>query len=124
MPKLTIRMPDGKHARLKALARSNSVSLNKLMDELATVALTNYDARALRDRLCAWQTQARVDSSRQARPRRLNEKTANPPDNAGTFAGTPVFAHVEPASALAFPSLFDPHPPTTNSLIYREFLND
>jgi hypothetical protein len=30
MPKLTIRMPDGKHARLKALARSDSVSLNKL----------------------------------------------------------------------------------------------
>lgn len=45
MSKLTIRMPDGKHARLKALARSNSVSLNKLMDELATVALANYDAR-------------------------------------------------------------------------------
>lgn len=51
MPKLTIRMPDGKHARLKALARSNSVSLNKLMDELATVALTNYDARASRPAL-------------------------------------------------------------------------
>jgi hypothetical protein len=45
MPKLTIRMPDGKHARLKALARSNSVTLNKLMDELVTVALANYDAR-------------------------------------------------------------------------------
>jgi hypothetical protein len=30
---------------LKALARSNSISINKLMDELATVALANYDAR-------------------------------------------------------------------------------
>jgi hypothetical protein len=45
MSKLTIRMPDGKHARLKALAGSNSVSLNKLMDEFATVALATYDAR-------------------------------------------------------------------------------
>jgi hypothetical protein len=45
MSKLTIRIPDGKHSRLKALARSNPVSLNKLMDELATVALANYDAR-------------------------------------------------------------------------------
>ena len=42
---LTIRMPDGRYARLTALARSNSVSINKLIDELATVALANYDAR-------------------------------------------------------------------------------
>ena len=45
MSKLTIRMPDGKYAGLKALARSNAVSLNRLMNELATVALANYDAR-------------------------------------------------------------------------------
>ncbi len=45
MSTLTIRMPDDKHERLKALARANSVSINKLMDELATVALANFDAR-------------------------------------------------------------------------------
>jgi predicted transcriptional regulator len=45
MSTLTIRLPDDKHERLKALARSNSISINKLMDELATVALANYDAR-------------------------------------------------------------------------------
>jgi len=45
MTKLTIRLPDDKHERLKALARSNSISINKLMDELATVALANYDVR-------------------------------------------------------------------------------
>lgn len=45
MSVLTIRLPDDKHKRLKALARSNSISLNKLIDELATVALANYDAR-------------------------------------------------------------------------------
>jgi predicted transcriptional regulator len=45
MSVLTIRLPDDKHERLKALARSNSISVNKLMDELATVALANFDAR-------------------------------------------------------------------------------
>lgn len=45
MSTLTIRLPDDKHKRLKALARSNSISINKLIDELATIALANYDAR-------------------------------------------------------------------------------
>ncbi len=45
MATLTIRLPDDKHERLKAIARSNSISVNKLMDQLATVALANYDAR-------------------------------------------------------------------------------
>jgi predicted transcriptional regulator len=42
---LTIRLPDDKHERLKALAKAKSISVNKLIDELATVALANYDAR-------------------------------------------------------------------------------
>lgn len=45
MSTLTIRLPDDKYERLKALARSNAISVNKLMDELATAALANYDAR-------------------------------------------------------------------------------
>ena len=45
MSTLTIRLPDDKHERLKALARANAVSVNKLIDELATVALANFDAR-------------------------------------------------------------------------------
>lgn len=45
MSVLTIRLPDDKHERLKALARANDVSVNRLMDELATVALANFDAR-------------------------------------------------------------------------------
>lgn len=46
---LTIRLPDDKHERLKALAKSNSISINKLMDELATVALaTSTPACALK----------------------------------------------------------------------------
>ena len=42
---LTIRLRDDKHERLKALAKVRSISVNRLMDELVTVALLNYDAR-------------------------------------------------------------------------------
>lgn len=45
MSTLAIRLPDDKHERLKALARSNATSVNKPMDGLATVALANFDAR-------------------------------------------------------------------------------
>ncbi len=44
MSVLTIRLPDAKHARLKELARARGVSTNKLMEELATVALAQQDA--------------------------------------------------------------------------------
>ena len=42
---LTIRLPDDKHERLKVLASAKGVSLNKLIDELATAALVKFDAR-------------------------------------------------------------------------------
>ena len=45
MSVLTIRLPDAKHSRLKALARSRGVSANKLMEELATVALAQQDVQ-------------------------------------------------------------------------------
>ena len=44
MSTLTIRLPEAKHARLRHLAESRGVSMNKLMDELATVALAQHDA--------------------------------------------------------------------------------
>ncbi len=45
MSTLTIRLPDDKHQRLKALAKASNISVNKLIDELATVALANFDAQ-------------------------------------------------------------------------------
>ena len=39
MSTLTIRLPDEKHKRLKALTASRKISVNKLIDELSTVAL-------------------------------------------------------------------------------------
>jgi hypothetical protein len=44
MSTLTIRIPESKHNRLRRLAESRGVSMNKLIDELATVALAQYDA--------------------------------------------------------------------------------
>ena len=46
MSMLTIRLPDDTHARIKVLARHRAVSVNKLMEELCTIAVTQHDAEA------------------------------------------------------------------------------
>jgi predicted DNA-binding protein len=40
---MTIRIPDAKHQRLRLLAESTGVSLNKLVDEWASLALAQFD---------------------------------------------------------------------------------
>ena len=52
MSTLTIRMPDGTHARLRDLARARGVSINKLIEEMATATLSAHDAE-VRFRLMA-----------------------------------------------------------------------
>ncbi len=44
MATLTIRMPDDKHNRLKALAQHRHISINKLVEELSTQALAEFDS--------------------------------------------------------------------------------
>jgi hypothetical protein len=44
MSVVTLRIPQGKHERLKNLAKARGVSVNKLMEELSTVALAQHDA--------------------------------------------------------------------------------
>ena len=44
MATLTIRLPDEKHERLRQLAERRNVSMNKLIEELSTVALAEFDA--------------------------------------------------------------------------------
>ena len=44
MSTLTIRLPEMKHARLRRLAQSRRISMNKLIDEFATIALAQDDA--------------------------------------------------------------------------------
>jgi len=52
MATMTIRIPDGKHERLRRLAESHGISLNKLVDEWASMAQfdaeTRFHARAAR----------------------------------------------------------------------------
>ncbi|MBW4609457.1 MAG: type II toxin-antitoxin system HicB family antitoxin [Hassallia sp. WJT32-NPBG1] len=44
MGTLTIRLPDDKHNRLKELAQAKNISINKLIEELSTIALAEFDA--------------------------------------------------------------------------------
>ncbi|HCH31456.1 MAG TPA: toxin-antitoxin system HicB family antitoxin [Oceanospirillaceae bacterium] len=44
MSTLTVRMPNDKHERLKALAHYRKISLNKLVEELSTQALAEFDS--------------------------------------------------------------------------------
>ena len=54
MSTLTVRLPDDTHERLKEFARHRGVSMNKLMEELSTIAVSQHDVetrfRALADR--------------------------------------------------------------------------
>ena len=43
MATLTIRLPDDKHTRLKELTQSRGISINKLMEELSTIVLAEFD---------------------------------------------------------------------------------
>ena len=43
MATMTIRIPDAKHQRLRLLAERTGVSLNKLVDEWASMALAQFD---------------------------------------------------------------------------------
>ena len=40
----TVRLPDDKHRRLKALAASRGTTLTRLIDEMTTVMLAEFDA--------------------------------------------------------------------------------
>ena len=44
MTTLTLRLPDDKHSRLKALAQYKKISINKLIEELSTQALAEFDS--------------------------------------------------------------------------------
>ena len=46
MNALTIRLPDDKYERLKALSKRRGTSVNRLIDEMATQLLAEFDAEA------------------------------------------------------------------------------
>ena len=43
MSTLTIRLPDDKHNRLKMLAKYRKISVNKLIEEVSTILITEFD---------------------------------------------------------------------------------
>ena len=44
MSTLTIRLPDDKHLRLRKLAKHRAISVNKLIEELATISIAEFDS--------------------------------------------------------------------------------
>ncbi len=46
MARMTIRIPDDTHARIKTLARQRGMSVNRLTEELSVIAVTQHDAEA------------------------------------------------------------------------------
>jgi predicted DNA-binding protein len=60
MTALTVRLPDEKHRRLKALAKSRGTPLNRLIDEVTTLMLAEFDAET-RFRLRAERGNGKVD---------------------------------------------------------------
>ncbi len=44
MGTITVRLPDDTHQRVKELANSRNVSLNKLYEEFTVIAITEFDA--------------------------------------------------------------------------------
>lgn len=44
MSALILRLPDDKHERLRALAQSRGTSVNRLLDEVTTLLLAEFDA--------------------------------------------------------------------------------
>ena len=46
MSTVTIRLPDDTHSRLRQLAKHCDLSVNKLMEELATISIAEFDAES------------------------------------------------------------------------------
>lgn len=44
MGMITVRLPEDTHHRVKALAASRNISINKLYEEFTVMALTEFDA--------------------------------------------------------------------------------
>jgi hypothetical protein len=53
MSVVTLRLPKDQHQRLKAMARSRGVSLNKLFEQLSAQALTENDIELRYSRMAA-----------------------------------------------------------------------
>jgi len=87
MTALTVRLPNDKHARLKTLARRRGTSVNRLIEEMATLTLAEFDAetrflaRAARGRgrrAAAWPCSPRRRAVQRRRERLNTSQCARP----------------------------------------------
>jgi predicted DNA-binding protein len=70
MRAFTVLLPDEKHQRLKALAQSRGTTVNRLIDEMATLMLAEFDAQTrfeLRTRRGAGQAARGLELLKKAR---------------------------------------------------------
>lgn len=44
MAALTLRIPDDKHQRLRALAQTRGTTINRMLDDMTTLMLAEFDA--------------------------------------------------------------------------------
>jgi hypothetical protein len=54
MSTIMVRIPAGKHERLRSMAKARGMSISRLMDELATLALTQYDTETFQGTGSPW----------------------------------------------------------------------
>jgi predicted transcriptional regulator len=72
MTALTVRLPDEKHRRLKALAKSRGTPINRLMEEMTTLMLAEFDVET------RFQIRAARGTGQSERGLELLQKAVNP----------------------------------------------
>ena len=72
MTALTVRLPDEKHRRLKALAKSRGTPINRLMEEMTTLMLAEFDVET------RFQIRAVRGTGQSERGLELLQKAVNP----------------------------------------------
>ena len=73
MSALTVRLPDDKHIRLRALASSRGTTINRLIDEMTTMMLAEFDLET------RFRVRASAGVGRAARGMALLEKAMTSP---------------------------------------------
>lgn len=66
MSAVIVRLPEDKPVRLKALARARGTSVNKLMEEMTTILIADFDAETSGDVARAVGLLERVSKKRRA----------------------------------------------------------
>ncbi|MEY4749113.1 MAG: hypothetical protein RIQ60_1327 [Pseudomonadota bacterium] len=73
MAALTLRIPDDKHQRLRALAQTRGTTINRMLDEMTTLMLAEFDAET------RFQLRAARGAGQEARGLALLDKAAAAP---------------------------------------------